>query len=67
VRKTDTQENHGIPGAAQPQPNEKLDTEKERTELTTEYTEHTEREPFHTTIPHFLVFSAGNSGGCCHK
>jgi hypothetical protein len=33
-------------GAAQPQPNENLDTEKERTELTTEYTEHTERELF---------------------
>jgi hypothetical protein len=47
---------HGTLGAAQPQPNEKLGTEKERTELTTEYTEHTERELFRTTIQHFLVF-----------
>jgi hypothetical protein len=38
--------NHGVLGATQPQPNGKLDTEKERTELTTEYTEHTERELF---------------------
>jgi hypothetical protein len=48
--------NHGRLGAAEPQPNEKLDTEKERTELTTEYTEHTEKELFRTTIPYFLVF-----------
>jgi hypothetical protein len=37
-----TEENHGILGAAQPQPNEEFDREKEETELTTEYTEHTE-------------------------
>jgi hypothetical protein len=38
--------NHEALGAPQPQPNETLDTEEERTELTTEYTEHTERELF---------------------
>jgi hypothetical protein len=35
-------ENHGMLGAAQPQPSEKFDGEKGKTELTTEYREHTE-------------------------
>jgi hypothetical protein len=33
--------NPGTLGAAQPQPNEKVDREKGKTELTTECTEHT--------------------------
>ena len=43
VRKMNAEENHGMLGAAQPQPNEKFDREKQKTELTTEYTEHLEQ------------------------